>query len=215
MSGDRGAAVCVPAALAAARANPEVEFTLVGRGSERGADGREPAPANVAWLEAGEVVAMTDHPRDAVRHKKDSSLRRAVDLVKTRNAHACVSAGNTGALMATAHFVLRMIPGVERPAIASWIPSRGGHTFMLDLGANATATPEQLRQFAVMGSVLAEDRADSAAGPRVGLLNIGAEDIKGDQVVRAAHELLGAAGLNYVGFVEGHDIFGNDVDVVV
>ena len=157
---------------------------------------------------------MTEHPREALRHKKDSSMRRAVDLVKAGSAHACVSAGNTGALMATAHFVLKMIRGVERPAITSWIPSRSGHTFMLDLGANATATPAQLCQFAVMGSVLAEDRS-AAPGPRIGLLNIGEEDIKGDETVQKAHELLSASGLNYVGFVEGHDVFGDDVDVVV
>ncbi len=214
MSGDRGPGTCVPAALVVARDHPDVEFSLVGREADRPADWRERAPPNAAWLAAGDVVAMTDHPREALRHKKDSSMRRAVDLVRAGTAHACVSAGNTGALMATAHFVLKMIPGVERPAIASWIPSRSGHTFMLDLGANATATPAQLRQFAVMGSALAEDRS-AAAGPRVGLLNIGEEDIKGDETVQKAHELLSASGLNYVGFVEGHDVFGDDVDVVV
>ena len=214
MSGDRGPATCVPAALAVAREHPDVEFTLVGRAADRPADWRERAPPNTDWLEASEVVAMTEHPREALRHKKDSSMRRAVDLVKAGSAHACVSAGNTGALMATAHFVLKMIRGVERPAIASWIPSRSGHTFMLDLGANATATPAQLCQFAVMGSVLAEDRS-AAPGPRIGLLNIGEEDIKGDETVQKAHELLSASGLNYVGFVEGHDVFGDDVDVVV
>ena len=100
---------------------------------------------------------MTDHPREALRRKKDSSMRRALDLVKAHEADACVSAGNTGALMAMAHFVLKMLPGVDRPAIVSLIPSRGGHTYMLDLGANASCTPEQLCQFAVMGSVLAAD----------------------------------------------------------
>ena len=142
-------------------------------------------------------------------------MRRAVDLVKSGAAQACVSAGNTGALMATAHFVLKMLPGVERPAIVSQIPSRGGHTYMLDLGANASCTPEQLCQFGVMGSILATDAAAGHARPRVGLLNIGEEDIKGHDVVRAAHNLLGASGLNYVGFVEGHDIFSDEVDVVV
>ncbi|NNM62354.1 MAG: phosphate acyltransferase PlsX [Steroidobacteraceae bacterium] len=215
MSGDHGPAVFVPAALAAAREQPGVRFTLVGRDAERGRDFPAEAPANVAWLHAADVVTMTDHPRDALRHKKDSSMRRALDLVKSREADACVSAGNTGALMATAHFVLKMLPGVERPAIASWIPSRGGHTFMLDLGANATATPEQLRQFAIMGGVLAADQCTGESGPRIGLLNIGEEDIKGDEVVQEAHNLLGVSGLNYIGFVEGHDIFGDTVDVVV
>ena len=158
---------------------------------------------------------MSDHPRDALRRKKDSSMRRALDLVKSHEAHACVSAGNTGALMATAHFVLKMLPGVERPAIVSIIPSRGGHTYMLDLGANASCTPAQLCQFAVMGSVLAADLEGAHAQPRVGLLNIGEEEIKGNEVVQAAHNLLGAMDINYVGFVEGHDIFSDKVDVVV
>lgn len=142
-------------------------------------------------------------------------MRRALDLVKSRAADACVSAGNTGALMATAHFVLKMLPGVERPAIVSLIPSRGGHTYMLDLGANASCTPAQLCQFGVMGSILATDLAGAHPRPRVGLLNIGEEEIKGHEVVQAAHNLLAASGINYVGFVEGHDIFSDEVDVVV
>jgi phosphate acyltransferase len=158
---------------------------------------------------------MTDHPREALRRKKDSSMRRAIDLVKAGDAHACVSAGNTGALMATAHFVLKMLPGVERPAIVSIIPSRGGHTYMLDLGANASCTPAQLVQFAVMGSVLAADLPGAHQRPRVGLLNIGEEEVKGNDIVQAAHNLLSAADINYVGFVEGHDIFSDKVDVVV
>ena len=158
---------------------------------------------------------MTDHPREALRRKKDSSMRRALDLVKAGEANACVSAGNTGALMAMAHFVLKMLPGVERPAIVSLIPSRGGHTYMLDLGANASCTPAQLCQFAVMGSVLAADLEGAHEKPRVGLLNIGEEEIKGNEIVQAAHNLLAASDINYVGFVEGHDIFSDKVDVVV
>ena len=173
------------------------------------------APPNVACLFATEVVEMTDHPREALRRKKDSSMRRAIDLVKSGDAHACVSAGNTGALMATAHFVLKMLPGVERPAIVSIIPSRGGHTYMLDLGANASCTPVQLVQFAVMGSVLAADLEGAHARPRVGLLNIGEEEVKGNDIVQAANNLMAAADINYVGFVEGHDIFSDKVDVVV
>lgn len=142
-------------------------------------------------------------------------MRRALDLVKTQEATACVSAGNTGALMAMAHFVLKMVPGIERPAIVQMIPSRGGHTYMLDLGANPSCTPEQLCQFGVMGSILAADLAGAHERPRVGLLNIGAEEMKGNEVVQAAHNLLSASGLNYVGFVEGHDIFSDEVDVVV
>lgn len=142
-------------------------------------------------------------------------MRRALDLVKAHQAHACVSAGNTGALMAMAHFVLKMLPGVERPAIVSLIPSRVGHTYMLDLGANASCTPEHLRQFAVMGSVLAADLEGAHERPRVGLLNIGEEEIKGNETVQTAHALIAESGVNYVGFVEGHDIFTGKVDVVV
>ena len=191
MSGDCGPSVCVPAALAAAREFPDVRFTLIGRqadlerqlatSSARAAGAK---PANVDCLFAAQVVEMTDHPREALRRKKDSSMRRALDLVKAREADACVSAGNTGALMAMAHFVLKMLPGVERPAIVSMIPSRGGHTYMLDLGANASCTPEQLCQFAVMGSVLAADLEGAHERPRVGLLNIGEEEIKGHETVQ-------------------------------
>jgi glycerol-3-phosphate acyltransferase PlsX len=215
MSGDRGPSVCVPAALAAAREFKDVRFTLIGRQADLQRELAAPAPSNVSCLFAADVVEMTDHPRDALRRKKDSSMRRAIDLVKANDAHACVSAGNTGALMATAHFVLKMLPGVERPAIVSMIPSRGGHTYMLDLGANASCTPVQLCQFAVMGSVLAADLEGAHAKPRVGLLNIGTEDIKGNETVQAAHNLMAAADINYVGFVEGDHIFSDEVDVVV
>src|SRR5271155_2904539 len=215
MSGDRGASVSVPAALAAAREFPDVRFTLTGRQADLTRELAGAAPANLSCLFANDVVEMTDHPRGALRRKKDSSMRRAIDLVKANDAHACVSAGNTGALMATAHFVLKMLPGVERPAIVSLIPSRGGHTYMLDLGANASCTPAQLCQFGVMGSVLAADLEGAHARPRVGLLNIGEEEIKGNDIVQAANNLLAAADINYVGFVEGHDIFSDKVDVVV
>jgi glycerol-3-phosphate acyltransferase PlsX len=215
MSGDRGPSVSVPAALAAARDFRDVRFTLTGRQVDLERELTGVALPNVSCLFATEVVEMTDHPREALRRKKDSSMRRAIDLVKANDAHACVSAGNTGALMATAHFVLKMLPGVERPAIVSLIPSRGGHTYMLDLGANASCTPAQLCQFAVMGSVLAADLEGAHERPRVGLLNIGEEEVKGNDTVQAAHNLMAAADINYVGFVEGHDIFSDKVDVVV
>ncbi len=215
MSGDRGPSVSVPAALAAAREFGDVRFTLTGRQADLQRELSGAALNNVACLFATEVVEMTDHPREALRRKKDSSMRRAIDLVKAGDAHACVSAGNTGALMATAHFVLKMLPGVERPAIVSIIPSRGGHTYMLDLGANASCTPVQLVQFAVMGSVLATDLPGAHERPRVGLLNIGEEEVKGNDIVQAAHNLMAVADINYVGFVEGHDIFSDKVDVVV
>ena len=215
MSGDRGPSVSVPAAIAAAREFNDVRFTLTGRQADLQRELSGATLPNVGCLFASEVVEMTDHPREALRRKKDSSMRRAIDLVKTGEAHACVSAGNTGALMATAHFVLKMLPGVERPAIVSIIPSRGGHTYMLDLGANASCTPIQLVQFAVMGSVLAADLPGAHERPRVGLLNIGEEEVKGNDIVQAAHNLMSAADINYVGFVEGHDIFSDKVDVVV
>jgi glycerol-3-phosphate acyltransferase PlsX len=215
MSGDRGPAVSVPAAVAAAHEFSEVRFTLIGRQPDLERELGSSFPANVSCLFAADVVEMTDHPREALRRKRDSSMRRAIDLVKTNVAHACVSAGNTGALMATAHFVLKMLPGVERPAIVSLIPSRGGHTYMLDLGANASCTPVQLAQFAVMGSVLAADLEGAHPRPRVGLLNIGTEDIKGNEIVQAAHNLLADRDINYVGLVEGDDIFSDKVDVVV
>jgi glycerol-3-phosphate acyltransferase PlsX len=218
MSGDRGPSTCVPAALATAREHPDVRFTLLGRQADLEreiASSGGGIPANVACSFASEVVEMSDHPREALRRKKDSSMRRALDLVKGNQATACVSAGNTGALMAMAHFVLKMLPGVERPAIVSMIPSRGGHTYMLDLGANASCTPAQLCQFGVMGSILAADLEGAHARPRVGLLNIGEEEMKGNENVKAAHNLLAVSGLNYVGFVEGHDIFSDKVDVVV
>jgi glycerol-3-phosphate acyltransferase PlsX len=215
MGGDHGPSVSVPGAVAAAREFSDVRFTLIGRRPELERELGGAFPANVSFLHAADVVEMTDHPREALRRKKDSSMRRAIDLVKANDAHACVSAGNTGALMATAHFVLKMLPGVERPAIVSLIPSRGGHTYMLDLGANASCTPVQLLQFAVMGSVLAADLQGAHAKPRVGLLNIGTEEIKGNDIVQKAHDLLAAADINYVGFVEGDDIFSDKVDVVV
>ena len=157
---------------------------------------------------------MEEKPREAIRRKKDSSMRVAIDLVHEGRAGAAVSAGNTGALTAIAHFVLKTLPGVERAAIISAIPAAHGLTQMLDLGANTKATPEQLRQFAAMGSIIARD-VYGVASPRIGLLNIGEEDMKGHEVVQAAHALISVSRLNYVGFVEGDDIFSGDVDVVV
>src|SRR6202045_3760093 len=155
MSGDRGPSVSVPAAVAAAHEFSDARFTLIGRQPDLERELGSTFPANVSCLFAADVVEMTDHPREALRRKKDSSMRRAIDLVKANDAHACVSAGNTGALMATAHFVLKMLPGVERPAIVSLIPSRGGHTYMLDLGANASCTPVRRARFAWWGGVRA------------------------------------------------------------
>ncbi|HYL01977.1 MAG TPA: phosphate acyltransferase PlsX [Steroidobacteraceae bacterium] len=217
MSGDHEPREYIAGALRALADDGELRVLLVGEPQLIAAAlGSLPAAvrerAKVA--PASQVVAMDDKPREAIRHKKDSSMRVAVDLVRDGSASACVSAGNTGALTAIAHFVLKTLPGVERAAIISAIPAAHGHTHMLDLGANTKATPEQLRQFAAMGAIVARE-VYGVAAPRIGLLNIGEEDIKGHEVVQAAHALLGASGLNYVGFVEGDDIFSGDVDVVV
>ena len=163
---------------------------------------------------ASEVVAMAEPPADALRKKKDSSMRVAINLVKEGAAHACVSSGNTGALMATAKFVLKTLPGIDRPAFIAELPAKGGSLHMLDLGANTVATAEQLFQFAVMGTIVASDIA-GIDRPRVALLNIGAEDIKGNDTVREAAALLNASTLNYVGFIEGNDLFSGKADVVV
>jgi glycerol-3-phosphate acyltransferase PlsX len=217
MGGDHGPSVTVPAVFDALRRDPDLRVVLVGK-----ADVVEPLLASqravfgerLVFLDAPEVVMMDERPQDALRKKKKSSMRIAVDLVKSGEAQACVSAGNTGALMATARFVLKTLPGIDRPALLSRIPAHHGHTLMLDLGANADAVPEHLLHFAVMGTVVAQDLHDEAR-PRIGLLNIGSEDIKGNDVVQQANKLLSASTLNYIGFVEGTDIFSGKVDVVV
>jgi glycerol-3-phosphate acyltransferase PlsX len=163
---------------------------------------------------ASEVVAMDEAVSVALRGKRDSSMRRAVDLVKSGVADACVSAGNTGALMAISRFVLKMLPGVERPAIASMMPTRRGRTCILDLGANVDCTPVDLLQFAVMGAVLF-GVVEQIERPSVGLLNIGEEEIKGNDVVKQAAELLKTSGLNFFGNVEGDDIYKGTTDVIV
>ncbi|MBV8307254.1 MAG: phosphate acyltransferase, partial [Gammaproteobacteria bacterium] len=217
MSGDHAPREYLAGALRALADDPQLQAVLVGEPALIGAalDGLPAAVRErAAVVTATQVVGMDEKPREAIRRKKDSSMRLAIDQVHTGRASACVSAGNTGALTAMAHFVLKTLPGVERAAIISAIPAAHGHTYMLDLGANTKATPEQLRQFAAMGAIVARDIYGVSA-PRIGLLNIGEEDIKGHEVVQAAHGLLGASGLNYVGFVEGDDIFSGDVDVVV
>jgi len=217
MGGDFGPPVIVPAVLTVLDEQPDIKFIMVGQEAvvtpllgqraQRYGD-------RLQIRHASQIVEMGEKPQDAMRKKKDSSMRVALDLVKAGNADACVSAGNTGALMATARFVLKTIAGIDRPAILSRIPAHHGHTHMLDLGANADCSPEHLLQFAVMGSVVAADLHDQPR-PRVGLLNIGSEDIKGNELVQEAAKLLQRSSLNYIGFVEGNDIFGGDVDVVV
>jgi glycerol-3-phosphate acyltransferase PlsX len=214
MSGDHGVRICVPASLALAHEIPALELILVGDSSLLEPMIPAGLRSRVRIQHSSEVVGMDEKPVDALRKKKDSSMRVAIDLVKQGEADACVSAGNTGALMATAKFVLKTLPGIDRPAIMSAVPAIGGHTHMLDLGANAECSAEQLYQFGVMGSVVAADIHGMSA-PRVGLLNIGSEELKGNDTVREAHALLKASKLNFVGFVEGNDIFKGTVDVVV
>ena len=213
MGGDHGVAVVVPAAIAYAVSDPGVELILVGDetaiseklGGEH---------SRITVHHASQVVGMDELPSQALRHKKDSSMRVALNLVKEGHADACVSAGNTGALMATARFVLKMLPHVDRPAIITSLPNTASQTWVLDLGANVDSSEEHLFQFAVMGA----EQVAALSGierPRVGLLNIGEEEIKGNEQVKKAHELLQASDLNYLGYVEGDNIFDGSVDVVV
>ncbi len=215
MSGDHPPPEYVAGALRALADDGQLRALLVGDpGVIDLHSASDSVRSRIEVVPAAEVVAMDDSPREAIRRKKNSSMRVSIDLVKERRASACVSAGNTGALTAMSHFVLKTLEGVDRAAIISAIPAVHGHTQMLDLGANTKATPEQLRQFAAMGAIIAGD-IHGLASPRIGLLNIGEEDMKGHEVVQAAHALLSVSGLNYVGFVEGDDIFSGDVDVVV
>ncbi len=163
---------------------------------------------------ASQKVEMDEPPSQALRNKKDSSMRVAINLVKEGVADAAVSAGNTGALMATARYVLKTLPGIDRPAITSVMPSMQGKTYMLDLGANVGCSGQHLLQFAVMGSVLAS-AVNEIEHPKVGLLNVGEEEIKGNEQVKEAHELLRKSGLNYIGYVEGDDIYCGEVEIVV
>ncbi len=220
MGGDLGLEATVPGALRALDARPDLDLLLVG--DERQLRERIEQAGGLPQLEGGrlrlrhasEVVAMDELPSRALRMKKDSSMRVAIDLVKQGEAQACVSAGNTGALMATARYVLKTLPGIDRPAILTAIPSIKGHTRVLDLGANVDSSAEHLFQFAVMGSVLAS-AVDGLEAPRIALLNIGEEEIKGNDQVKEANRLLSASSLNYIGYVEGDDIFSGEVDVVV
>ena len=217
MSGDSGASECIPGALRALAVDPALELILVGDPAviePALAHAPAAARARLSVHAAASVVGMSEHPREAIRRRKDSSMRLAIDLVKEGRAGAMVSAGNTGALTAMAHFVLKTVGPVERAPIMSSVPARNGHTHLLDLGANSKATALQLAQFAMMGSIVARD-VFGIATPRVGLLNIGEEDTKGHELVQEAHELIRASGVNYLGFVEGNNIFDESVDVVV
>ena len=216
MSGDLGAEVVVRAANQALLDNSNLELLLVGdqdelQGHVKRIVGDQP---RLSIVHASEVVEMSDSPVDAMRKKKDSSMRIAINLVNEGRAQACVSAGNTGALMATAKYVLKMLPGIDRPAIITELPAKGGSLHMLDLGANTVCTAEHLFQFAVMGSIVTQD-ITGVENPRIALLNIGAEDSKGHDTVKDAATMLNASTLNYVGFIEGSELFSGKADVVV
>lgn len=215
MGGDQGPSVVVPAALEYLKRDSETQLILVGKTEVLTGflPGGQPPP-RLSLHQASEVVEMKDPPSKALRNKKDSSMRVAINLVKEGRADACVSAGNTGALMATSRFVLKTIKGVDRPAIITALPSITGETWMLDLGANVDCEAEHLLQFAYMGSELVM-AIRGIQRPRVGLLNIGEEEIKGNEQVKEAHELLQKANLNYVGYVEGDVVYKGGVDVVV
>ena len=218
MGGDFGVPVVVPAALKALRQYPELNLILVGQQDEIEAELAKQKQATGTRLtiqHASEVVGSDEPPSQALRGKKDSSMRVAINLVKEGSAQACVSAGNTGALMATARFVLKTLPGIDRPAICTVLPNiKGGHTHVLDLGANVDSSAESLLEFAVMGSALC-NAVDNNPNPSVGLLNIGEEEIKGNERVKEAARLLADSKLNYIGYVEGDGIYMGHADVVV
>lgn len=215
MGGDFGPSVTVPASLACLRKNPDLKLIMVGDEAllrEILAQALLDFKDRISIQHASQVVEMDEAPQKALKNKKDSSMRVAINLVQQGKADACVSAGNTGALMATARFVLKMIPGIERPAIISTLPSVFGHTHMLDLGANVDSSAEHLYQFAVMGEEVVK-AVNNIERPRVGLLNIGEEDMKGNEQVKAAAKLLENSSLNYIGYVEGNSINAGSVKV--
>ena len=217
MGGDHGTHVTIPAAVQYLRKNPNDTIILVGLTEAIEKELRTvkaSAGPNLCIHAASEIVGMDESPQSAMRNKKNSSMRVAINLVKEGEASACVSAGNTGALMATARYVLKTLPGIDRPAIASYLPTNKGQVCMLDLGANTDCNAEHLLQFAIMGSTLVS-ALEHKPNPSVGLLNIGSEDIKGNEVVKQAAELLRESDLNFYGNVEGNDIFKGTTDVVV
>ncbi len=214
MGGDHGPVVTVPAALELMRQHEDVQIILVGLEDKIRPLLAGASDSRVSIRHACEIVGMDESPSLALRNKKDSSMRVAINLVKEGGADACVSAGNTGALMAISRFVLKTLPGIDRPAICAIMPTLNGHTHILDLGANVDCTPENLLQFGIMGSSLIA-AIENKERPSVGILNIGEEEIKGNDLVKQAAELLKASGLNFVGNVEGDGIYRGEVDVVV
>ncbi len=222
MGGDVGPAVTIPAAISFLKREPEAELILVGLADVIGAELKKhkaEAMPRLSVVHASEHITMDDPLEVALRRKKDSSMRVAIEQVKHGKAQACVSAGNTGALMAVSRYVLKTMAGVDRPAICSIMPNqKNGPTYMLDLGANVDCEPHHLHQFAIMGSVLVS-AMEHIARPSIGLLNVGTEDIKGNELVKATAKLLQAdherGALNFHGNVEGNDIFKGTTDIVV
>ena len=217
MGGDFGPEVTVPASIQALDKHPNIQIILVGKKEEINKSLNKfdnKYHQRLTVHPTSQVVQMNESPQSALKNKKDSSMRVSINLVKSHDADACVSAGNTGALMATARFVLKTLPGIDRPAIASNLPNLKGTTCMLDLGANADCTPEQLLQFGVMGAMLTKVLFKKKS-PSVGLLSNGSEDIKGNETVKLAAVLLKESHLNFYGNVEGNDIFKGTTDVVV
>jgi glycerol-3-phosphate acyltransferase PlsX len=215
MGGDFGPEVTIPASLDCLKNSPDLKLILVGDEAILGsklAKALIDYPDRLSILHASQCVEMDESPSKALKNKKDSSMRVAINLVRDGRANACVSAGNTGALMATARFVLKMIPGIDRPAIISTLPSINGHTHVLDLGANVDCTAEHLFQFAVMGAELVK-AVENIENPRVGLLNIGEEDMKGNEQVKSAAKLLENSSLNYIGYVEGDSLNAGHIKV--
>jgi glycerol-3-phosphate acyltransferase PlsX len=215
MGGDHGIAVTVPASLNSLSKFSDIEIILVGKEDliKQELSKHQYDESRVTVQHAEQVVEMDDLPSKALRNKRNSSMRIALNLVKDDEAHACVSAGNTGALMAVAKFVLKTLPDISRPAICTSMPTMKGHVHVLDLGANVGIDGETLAQFAIMGSVLAS-AVDDNPTPAVGLLNIGEEEIKGHQRIKDAHQILQQTDINYVGYAEGDDIYKGDVDVI-
>jgi glycerol-3-phosphate acyltransferase PlsX len=217
MGGDFGPRVTVPATLAILKKSPQLSVVFVGQESQI-----QPHLKNLATdistritiVHTDEMVTMDDKIAVALRNKRQSSMRLAINLVHEKKADACISAGNTGALMAISRFVLKTHANIDRPAILAPLPTQTGQVYMLDLGANIDSEPQHLMQFALMGDVVARALA-GIDKPRIGLLNIGEEEIKGNDLIKQTHQLLKLSTLNYIGYVEGDGVFKGEADVVI
>jgi glycerol-3-phosphate acyltransferase PlsX len=215
MSGDLGPRVAISAAQKFTAAYPDVDIVLVGNEQQLlgFSSAKKLSHQRISIVNATEIVAMDEDPLHALRHKKNSSMWLAINALSNNSADACVSAGNTGALLAMGKYLLKTFPGVERPAICKAMPVERGQTYLLDLGANTNCTAEHLHQFALMGNILA---SANNASPRIGLLNIGTESTKGTGVIKAAQELLrNDSRLNFGGYIEANKIFSGEMDVIV